>query len=68
MADTEREPVLRRIARALRLAPPPVAEAPRALDPDAFFRSVHGTEFDSASRVDREKMNALLRARNAAAF
>ena len=68
VAVTEREPVLRRMVRAPRLALPPVAEAPRELDPNEFFRSVHGTEFNSASRVDREKMNALLRARNTAAF
>ena len=67
IAGSDREPVLRRIARALRLAPPAIAEAPRGLDPDETFRSVHGTAFDSTSRTDREKMNALLRARNSVA-
>lgn len=40
---------------------------PDAADPDAIFRSTHGTAFDAASEVDREKMDALLRARNATA-
>ena len=57
----------RHIARAPRTKlPPPVAEAPRGLDPDEAFRDAHGTEFNSDRASDREKMNALLRARNSA--
>ena len=34
---------------------------------EAIFRRAHGTAFNAASEMDREKMNALLRARNATA-
>ena len=34
---------------------------------DAIFRIAHGTSFDATSEMDREKMNALLRERNATA-
>ena len=57
----------RRVAHTPRLTLPPVAEAPRGLNPDEVFRDAHGTEFDSSRASDREKMNALLRARNSAA-
>ena len=56
----------RHIARAPRPVLPPVAEAPRGLDPDEAYRDAHGTQFNSARATDREKMNALLRARNSA--
>ncbi len=67
LAVGEREPVLRRIARVLRLTPQPVAEASRGPGSEDVFRSVHGTQFDPVSRVDREKMDALLRSRNSVA-
>ena len=38
---------------------------PRSGEPGAIFRETHGTAFNPASAVDREKMNALLRVRNA---
>ena len=68
IAAVERESHARRIVHAPRLALPPVAEAPREIDPNVFFREAHGTDFNSASRADREKMNALLRARNTASY
>jgi hypothetical protein len=39
-------------------------QPPPGLDPDATFRKMHGTPFNSASAVDRAKMNAILRQRN----
>lgn len=41
--------------------------APDATGSDAMFRYARGTDFNAASSLDREKMNALLRARNATA-
>ena len=55
-----------RAAQVPRHTLPPVAEAPRGLDPDEVFRDAHGTEFNSDRASDREKMDALLRARNSA--
>ena len=46
---------------------PRVTEEAPDLDPNATFFSVHGANFDSDSAADREKMNALLRARNSTA-
>ena len=57
----EREPVLRRIARSLRLSvpPPPVAERLQLPSFYAIFRNTHGTEYDPTSPVDRKKMQAI---------
>ena len=47
--------------QAAYIAPPDSSES------DAAFRETHGTAFNPASAVDREKMHALLRTRNATA-
>ena len=64
----ELDPVLRRIARSLRLSPrpaaetaPPVAERLQLPSFHAAFRNIHGTEYDPTSPVDRKKMEAILR-------
>ena len=67
MPVAEREPLLRQIARSLRLSPPkaretpqPVAERLQLPSFNTAFRNLHGTDYNPESPVDRKKMEAIL--------